>query len=227
MEHVIHDIREKCPVMADQENRLVSVFQVVFEPSGRLEIQVIRRLIEQQDISRANELPCQAKSSAFATAQLLQRLGACFLCVESETLKHCIHPRREGVASLAIESFEIAIVPREHLRRSSLSDLCELAALLRQRVFEREKLREFSRSHLPDCLGSGEIAMLLEKRHSQAGLLRHGTFGWLLYSRDHPEKRRLPASVAAEDCPTVTLADREGHTFEYSRSAKLDTGVRN
>src|ERR1700716_1652825 len=100
MEHVIHDIREKCPVMADQENRLVGGFQVVFEPPGRLEIQMIRPLIEQQDLGRANELPGQAKSSAFTTAQLLQRLGARFLCVESETLKQCIPPRREGVSSL-------------------------------------------------------------------------------------------------------------------------------
>jgi hypothetical protein len=69
--------------------------------------------------------------------------------------------------------------------------------------------------------------MLLEQRQSQAGLVRHSAFGWFLHSGDQSEKRRLPASVAAEDCPTVTLADRERYTLEYPRSAKLDTSIRN
>jgi hypothetical protein len=55
----------------------------------------------------------------------------------------------------------------------------------------------------------------------------HGTFGWFLDSGDHAEKRRLSASIPAKDCPPVTLSDRECHTFEYSRSAKFNTGIRN
>jgi hypothetical protein len=69
--------------------------------------------------------------------------------------------------------------------------------------------------------------MLLQERHSQAGLMRHGTFGRLLHSGDQPEEGGLPASIAPEDCPTVAFPDRERHTVEYPRSAKLDTGVRN
>jgi hypothetical protein len=94
-------------------------------------------------------------------------------------------------------------------------------------VFEREKLREFSRSYLPDGFRSTEIPMLFEECHTQPGLLRHCTFGWFLYSGDHPEKGGLTASVAAEDRPTVAFPDRERHTSEYFRCAKLDTGVRN
>jgi hypothetical protein len=94
-------------------------------------------------------------------------------------------------------------------------------------MFEREKLREFSRSRFPDSLRATEVAMLFEECHSEPGLLRHSTFGWFLHSGDHPEKRRLPASIPAKNCPAVALADRECHTFEYSRSAKLNTGVRN
>jgi hypothetical protein len=94
-------------------------------------------------------------------------------------------------------------------------------------VFQGEKVREFTRSRFPDSLRATEIAVLLEQRHSQPGLLRDDAFGWFLHSGDHPEERRLPASVAAEDRPTVALADRERHTFEYFRSAKLDASVRN
>jgi hypothetical protein len=188
---------------------------------------VIRRFIEQQNVGRTHELPRQAKSSAFATAQLLQRLGARFFGVEPKTLKHRVHPWGKRVASLAIESLEIPIVPRQHLRGSGFPDLCELGALLRQGVLERQQIREFSRSSLPDSLCAPEIAMLFQKRHPQAGLLRHSTFNKLLDSGDHSEKRGLPASIAPKDCPTVAFADRERHTFEYPRSAKLDTGIRN
>jgi hypothetical protein len=154
-------------------------------------------------------------------------LCARFLSVEPKTLKHRVYSWGKRVASLAIESFEIAVVPCQHLRGGCFSDLRQLAALLRQRVFEREKLREFPRSHFPNSLRATEIAMLLEEGHSQPGLLCHDTFGWFLHSGDHPKKRRLSASIAAEDCPTVALTDCERHTFEYSRSAKFDTGVRN
>ena len=198
---MIHDIGEKCPIVAYQQDGLVSVVQVVFEPPGGFEIEVIRRLVEQKDVGRAHQLSCQAESSAFATAQLLQRLCARFLRIEPKTLKHCVYPWGKRVASLAIESFEIAVVPRQHLRGSGLPDLRELPALLRQRVFEREKIREFSRSRFPDSLRPTEIAMLLEECHSQSGLLRHGAFGWFLHSGDHPEKRRLPTSIPAQGLP--------------------------
>jgi hypothetical protein len=94
-------------------------------------------------------------------------------------------------------------------------------------VLKGKKIREFTRSRFPDSLRATEIAVLLEQRHSQPGLLRDDAFGWFLNSGDHPEERRLAASVPAEDRPTVALADRERHTFEYSRSAKLDASVRN
>src|ERR1700738_2840632 len=227
MEHVIHDIGEKRPIVADQQNRLVSVLQVIFEPSGRLEIEVISRFIEQQNVGRAHQLPRQAKSSAFAAAQLLQRLGARFLRIEPKTLKHRVHPWGKRIPSLAIESLEIPVVPRQHLRGSGLPDLCEPTALLREGVLERQQVREFSRSRLPDSLCATEIAKLLQKRHPQAGLLHHNTFSGFLNSGDHSEKRGLPAAISPEDCPTVAFADRERYTLEYPRSAKLDNGVRN
>jgi hypothetical protein len=154
-------------------------------------------------------------------------LGARFLGIEPKTLKHSVYPWGKRVASLAIEPFEIAVVPRQHLRGGGLSDLCERAALLRQRVLEGKKIREFTRSRFPDGSRATKIAVLFEQCHSQSGLLRDDAFRWFLHSGDHPEKRRLPASVAAEDCPAVALADRERHTLEYSSSAKLDTGIRN
>jgi hypothetical protein len=93
-------------------------------------------------------------------------------------------------------------------------------------VLECQELREFSGSRFPDRFRATEIAMLLEEGNSQTGLLRHCTFGWFLCSGNHPEKRCLPAPIATKDCPPVALADREGHSFEYFRCAKLDTSVR-
>jgi hypothetical protein len=76
-------------------------------------------------------------------------------------------------------------------------------------------------------LRTTEIAMLLEERHTQSGLLCHSTFSGFLNSGDQSEKSGLPASIAAKDCPAVTIANRERYTFEYPGCAKLHTGIRN
>src|SRR2546423_15483213 len=161
MEDMIFDIGEKGPIVAYQEDRLISVVKVVCQPLCRFEIDVIRRLIEQKDIGCTHQLPRQAESSAFATAQLIQRLCARFFRIEPQTLKYCVNPWGKRVASLAIESFEIAVVSRQHLGGSSLSNSRELTALLCQRAFEGKKTRKLARSCFPDSLRATEIAMLL------------------------------------------------------------------
>jgi hypothetical protein len=116
MEDVVYDVCKKSAVVTDQQNRLVGILQVILEPSRGLEVEVIRRLVEQKDVSRAHQLSCQAESPAFAAAQLLQWLCTRFFGIKPKTLKHSVDPRGKRVASLAIESFEIAVVLRQHLR---------------------------------------------------------------------------------------------------------------
>ena len=57
MENVIDDIGEKGTVVADPENRFVRVSEVLFQPARRLQIEVIGRLVQEENIGGAHQLP--------------------------------------------------------------------------------------------------------------------------------------------------------------------------
>ena len=123
MEHMVHHIGEKCAIMTDQQNRFVGISKVVLQPARRFQIEVIRWLIQKQDIGATYQLPRQAEPSTLTTAQLFEWLSARFLRIKAESLQHRVHPRSESVATFAIESLEIAIILGEHLRSGRLTHL--------------------------------------------------------------------------------------------------------
>src|SRR3954470_16609361 len=115
MQHVVYDVCEKGSVVADQQNRFVRIAQIIFQPSRRLEIEMVRRLVEQQDISCTHELACETEPATLAATQLRERLGARSFRIEAKALQHRVDPRRERVASFTLEALKVAIVSREEL----------------------------------------------------------------------------------------------------------------
>ena len=83
MEHMIHDIREKGTIVTDQKNCFIGIPEILLQPAGCLEIEVISRLVEQKDVSGTYQLSRQAQASALTPAQLLERLGTSFLRVKA------------------------------------------------------------------------------------------------------------------------------------------------
>ena len=64
-DHVV----QKSTVVADQKHRSVIVLQQVFEQFQRVDVEVIRRLVEHQHISRTRKQARQQQPVALATAQ--------------------------------------------------------------------------------------------------------------------------------------------------------------
>jgi hypothetical protein len=69
MEDVIHHCLKEGAIVADEKHGRVQSGQIVFQPLGGLEVQVIGRLIEQQDIGRRYQLLSQPHSSPLSSAQ--------------------------------------------------------------------------------------------------------------------------------------------------------------
>ena len=69
VEHVIDDVRQKCAVVADEENRFVGRLEIVLEPASRVEIEVICWLVEKQHIGWTYELSCYAEPASFTATQ--------------------------------------------------------------------------------------------------------------------------------------------------------------
>ena len=58
--------------MADEQDGGARAAEVLLEPARGLEVEMVGRLVEQQDVGRRDELLDQAESTPFATAQLRQ-----------------------------------------------------------------------------------------------------------------------------------------------------------
>jgi len=69
VQHVIHGGGQERAVMAHEQHGPLTRGEVLLEPARRLEIQVIRRLVEQQDIGGRHELAGQAEPAELTAAQ--------------------------------------------------------------------------------------------------------------------------------------------------------------
>ena len=74
VQHVVDDRGEKRAIVADQQHRGIHRREVFLEPARCLEIQVVRRLVEQQHVGWTHELARQTQTPAFAAAQLRNRI---------------------------------------------------------------------------------------------------------------------------------------------------------
>src|SRR5690349_15877313 len=110
MQHMINYCREKGAIMAHQHHGPVQLLQVAFEPLCRFEVQMVRGLVEQEDVGWCDELACQANPATLSSTQVRQRLATGAGRIEAKTLKNRINARCDGVAALTLESLQVAPV---------------------------------------------------------------------------------------------------------------------
>src|SRR5207248_10083278 len=106
----------KGAVMAHEQDRALTRSQVLLEPAGRLEIEVIGRLVEQQDVGGRHELTGQAEPAELAAAQRGERRDAGLGGIKLEAVQQGGDARREGIATLALEALQVFAVPRQRSR---------------------------------------------------------------------------------------------------------------
>src|SRR5690606_40845709 len=99
-------------------------------------IQVVRRLVEEVDVGRRDELPREGDAPAFAAAQRRERPPPRLLGIEAEPVQDGVDAWGDGVAALPLEPFEVAVVAGARLFRWVVG---QRRGLLRERAFEREE----------------------------------------------------------------------------------------
>src|SRR5436305_1233759 len=100
--------------MTDDQKSLVAVLDEAFEPPCCFEIEMIRWLVEQENIGGAYKLASKTKPASFASAQFGDLPGARSVRIESKAVENGVHARRKLVTSFSLESFEVAVVFREY-----------------------------------------------------------------------------------------------------------------
>src|SRR5512140_3624983 len=209
VEYVIGDVLQKRAVVADEYHRLIRRSEIFLEPPSRLEIEMVRRLVEQKHIGRRDELARETYPSTLPPAQALERSCSRIHWVEAEPVQHRVHARRDRVASLPLEPLQIMRVAIQHLLAHRRAELAHSRGLISERLFQREELRELSRCRLPHRFRVAEVTMLLEKGYAQPGLSSDDAARWLHVARNQLEQRRLSGTVASDDAPAFARGNRE------------------
>ncbi len=75
VEHMVHHRLEEGAVVADQEDGLVDLPEIALEPASGLEVEVVGRLVEHQDVGRGRQLAGQPQPAPLAAAQGRELLG--------------------------------------------------------------------------------------------------------------------------------------------------------
>ena len=89
-------------------------------------------------------------------------------------MQHRIDPGGQGVAAIALEPLQVAIVTRQHLRGAAISRLGQRLTLPRQRPLQLQQLGKVSRRGFPDRARSGKLPVLVHQRHPKPSAPRHG-----------------------------------------------------
>src|SRR5437762_9688308 len=100
--------------MTDDQKSLVAVLDEAFEPPCCFEIEMICRLVEQENVGGAYKLASKTKPASLASAQFGDLPGARSIRIESKSVENGIHAWRKLITSFSLESLEIAVVFREH-----------------------------------------------------------------------------------------------------------------
>ena len=223
VQHVIHGGRQKGAVMAHEQHGPLARGEVLLEPAGRLEIEVIRRLVEQQDVGGGHELAGEAESAELAPAQRGQRRDAGLSGIELEAVQYRVDARRDGVTTLPLEALQIFAVLGQRAGRGVVG---KVGGLLHQRLLQRQQLGELAGRRLPDCRRGAVVAVLLEQRHAEARRAHDAPARRLEIARQQPEEGRLAGAVPAHDAPAFAWCDGEGNVGEEFGGAEVhaDTG---
>ena len=222
VEHVVDHRLEEDPVVADEEHRGVEPGEILLQPASGLEIEVIGRLVQQKHVGRAHQLLHQPQPAALASAQAAERLGASLVRIEAEAVQHRVDPGSQGVAAIALESLQVAVVARQHRRGAAVSRLSQRLTLPRQRPLQLQQLGEVARGCFPDRARSRKLPMLIHQRHPKSSAPRHRPPRGLGLARDEAEQRSLAAAVPPDDPPLLSPGDGKGHVLEERGRSEFD-----
>ena len=207
LEHRGADGLEEPAVVGDEHDRRVERLQRLLEPLERLDVEVVRRLVEQQQVGVAGERAGQRGARQLAAGERLQRAVEVGLVVEAQAAHHrgrAVAPRpAAGVlearlgARVGGERRLVAVGHRLREAREVLLDGDEVRAAAEDVVAQREVA--VARRAL---VVQRDLAALLE---GQVAAVDRRLAG------EHPQQRRLAGAVAPGDRQPLTALELEGH----------------
>jgi hypothetical protein len=195
--------------------------QIAFEPVRRIEIEVIRRLIEQKNICRAYELSRNAKASPLSATQL--RETECALRLDrirdrAELRRHAVQMYSRLLSRIARDPGRIwRALPESIFHRARRS-----SRLFGQRLLELEQIGKLACSSGPTrCQLHQSLDAAREVRSRGSGCFDTAPEVGSCSPVISLKERCLAGPVAADDSPPLASRNRECHIAKERCSTKL------
>ena len=198
---------QEVAVVRDQHERLGPLAQPLLEMLGGLDVEVVGRLVEQQQVRLLEQHLGQLEPAALAARQRLDRaleIGG----GKAEVLRQRLDARLERIAALAAVALLQLAVARERLL------VGEVALEREQLVVDGEQLLERLEHRVEDLAAAGELLRLLEVRHRQPARARHRAAIRLQAPVEQAQQRRLAAAVGPDEPDAVAVVYLPGQPGE-------------
>ena len=196
------DLVEEIAVVRDDQQDALVALQPALEPEDGGQVEMVRGLVEQQDVRAAHQCTREIQPHAPAAGKRIDRLGV-LLCREAETVQQARRARlgREAVDGLhaLVQHMQVRPVRIRLARRDGGLDLAQLAVAVHD-VIDRgaATARAFLR-HVGDF---------------QAGVEDEFAGVRFQLAEQHREQRRLAAAVGPDHADTLPGMRLEAGVFD-------------
>ena len=205
------DVVEEVPVVRHRDDRALVVGEEALEPEHRLGVEVVRRLVEQQQVGRGEEQPAERDPAALAAGErrdVAVASGRRSASIAWSSLSSsCQAPRR------SIWSCTFACSASSVSKSASGSENCAEISLKRssRSRSSRTPSSTFSRTSL-----AGSSSGSCSSRPTRRVRRELGDAGGRLFLAGHdPQQRRLARAVRAEHADLRSRQERERDVREH------------
>ena len=211
LEDPARDVVEEVAVVRDGDDRALVVREEALEPEHRLGVEVVRRLVEEEQVRRREEQSAQRDAAALAAGE---RVDVAVAFRQSQRVHRMVEPVVELPEVGAVDRVlhlrllgEERVVVRIRLGKGG-ADLVEAVEQVAQRA---DTVLDVA-AHV---LGRIELWLLFEQAHGRARRqLRHAGRGLVPPGHD-PQQGRLAGAVRAEDADLRPGQERERDVREH------------
>ena len=198
--------------MRHQDDRGVETRQVLFEPLERLDVEVVRRLVEQEQIGIAGEHPPERRARQLAARERAERTVEIRVVAEPEPVERRQRPIAPAVAASVLEAGLGPGVAAE--RRVVVGALRHRLLELGELLLDRHQLTGAGQHVVAEAdVALARGALVVERDLGVLGQNELADVDRRL-ARQHPEQRRLAGAVAPGQRHPVAALELERDAAE-------------
>ncbi len=204
--------------MGDEDHCGVERAEPLLEPLEAPHVEMVRRLVEQQEVGIAGERAAQGRAGQLSARESVQ-LAVEVLVAEAETAKTRCRPLAPVPAAGVLEpSLRVGVAPQ---RGRIVPALGHGRFERTQFVLQRNQIRGARQRVLAQRQSLLQRRALVVQRDTRA--LREGDLaaGDARLAGDHAQQRRFPRAVGAGKRDDITALDAERHAVEQRRAREL------